>query len=96
MNIPLGFGDKTGNKVCRLKMALYGLKQSPRIWYSRFSKVMKKVGYKQNQGENTLFMKHSTIRGVYCYVDDIIISGNDKKEQKKKMKQQLINEFELK
>ncbi|RVW96204.1 Retrovirus-related Pol polyprotein from transposon RE1 [Vitis vinifera] len=30
MNIPSGFEGNTGNKVCKLKNALYGLKQSPR------------------------------------------------------------------
>ena len=55
MNIPLGFEGNTGNKVCKLKRALYGLKQSPRAWFGRFAKVMKEFGYKQSQGDHTLF-----------------------------------------
>jgi hypothetical protein len=30
MDAPLGFGEKFGTKVCKLKKSLYGLKQSPR------------------------------------------------------------------
>ena len=48
MNIPLGFEGNMGNKVCKLKNDLYGLKQSPRAWFGRFVKVMKEFGYKQS------------------------------------------------
>ena len=46
MSIPLGFNRGDGNKVCRLKNALYGLKQSPCSWFGRFAKVMIVNGYK--------------------------------------------------
>ena len=41
---------------------------------------MKEYGYKQSQGDHTLFIKHSTARGVIAllvYVDDIIVTSND-------------------
>ena len=91
MNIPLGFEGNTGNKMCKLKKAFYGLKQSPRAWFGRFAKVMKEFGYKQSQGDHTLFIKHSAARGVTAllvYVDDIIVSGNYEKE-KHEVKQRL-------
>ena len=59
MNIPPGFEGNTGNKVCKRKKVIYGLKQSPRAWFERFEKVMKESGYKQSQGDHTLFIKHS-------------------------------------
>ena len=31
-------------KVCRLKKSLYGLKQSPRAWFGRFTKSMRAFG----------------------------------------------------
>ena len=77
MNIPPGFEENTGNKVCKLKKALYGLKQSPKAWFRRFEKVMKEFGYKQSQGNHTLFIKYSATRGVTAllvYVDDIIVT----------------------
>ncbi|RVW62074.1 Copia protein [Vitis vinifera] len=98
MNIPLGFEENTGNKVCKLKKALYGLKQSPRAWFRRFAKIMKESGYKQSQGDHTLFIKHSATRGVTAllvYVDDIIVTGNDERE-KHEVKQRLATKFEIK
>ena len=98
MSIPPEFNESDGNKVCRLKKALYGLKQSPRAWFGKFSKVMIANGYKQNQGDHTLFVKHSISRGVttlLVYVDDIIMQGNDKKE-KNTLKQCLAKKLEIK
>ena len=54
MNIPPRFEGNTSNKVCKLKKALYWLKQSPRAWFERFAKVMKEFGYKQSQDDHTL------------------------------------------
>lgn len=59
---------------------------------------MKEFGYKQSQGDHTLFIKHTAARGVTAllvYVDDIIITGNDEKE-KGDLKQKLVREFEIK
>ena len=58
MEVPPGFESKEG-MVCKLKKALYGLKQSPRAWFGRFAKVMTTLGYKQSQGDHTLFVRHS-------------------------------------
>jgi len=33
------------NFVCRLKRSLYGLKQSPRHWYKRFTKFIVSHGH---------------------------------------------------
>ena len=55
-------------------------------------------GYKQSQGDHTLFIKHSISRGVtslIVYVDDIIVTGNDEKK-KNTLKQCLAKEFEIK
>ncbi|RVW28578.1 Retrovirus-related Pol polyprotein from transposon RE1 [Vitis vinifera] len=60
--------------------------------------VMKEFGYKQSQGDHTLFIKHSATRGVtvlLVYVDDIIVTGNDERE-KHEVKQRLATEFEIK
>ena len=46
MDIPPGYSMTTGtNEVCKLQRALYGLKQSPRAWFGRFSLAMKKYGF---------------------------------------------------
>ena len=98
MSIPPGFNESDGNKICRLKKAPYGLKQSPHAWFGRFAKVMIANGYKQSQRDHTLFIKHSISKGVttlIVYVDDIIVTENDEKE-KYTLKQCLAKEFEIK
>jgi len=65
MDLPPGYdGQVAVGTVCKLKKALYGLKQSPRAWFGRFTKVMTNLGYKQSQGDHTLFIKHSVSGGV--------------------------------
>ena len=47
MELPLGYTTSTETKVvCKLQRALYGLKQSPRAWFRRFSLAMRKYGFK--------------------------------------------------
>lgn len=42
VDFPLGFANPTnGGKVCRLSPC-YGLKQSPRAWFDRFTQHIKK------------------------------------------------------
>ncbi|KAG8496181.1 hypothetical protein CXB51_009524 [Gossypium anomalum] len=59
---------------------------------------MLKLGYKQSQGDHTLFVKHSTSGGVttlLVYVDDIIVTGDDL-EGMENLKKCLVKEFEVK
>ena len=59
---------------------------------------MTALGYKQSQGDRTLFIKHSTSGGVtvlLVFVDDIIVTSDDWKEQLL-LSQHLAKEFEMK
>ncbi|RVW56491.1 Retrovirus-related Pol polyprotein from transposon TNT 1-94 [Vitis vinifera] len=59
MDIPAGLETTSNfNKVCRLRKSLYGLKQSPRAWFERFTKVVKGYRFVQCQSDHTLFVKH--------------------------------------
>jgi len=79
MRIPPGFEiESTRGKVWKLKKSLYGLKQSPRVWFKRFSDTIIQLEYKQGLSDHTLFTKvevdgRKTI--LIVYVDDIIIIG---------------------
>ncbi|KAK8990121.1 hypothetical protein V6N11_008637 [Hibiscus sabdariffa] len=99
MKIPPGLQAIGGSKkVCRLHKSLYGLKQSPRAWFERFTKVILRNGYKQSLAGHTLFLKeHSNGKKaiLLVYVDDIIITGDDEGEIAK-LKQLLNSEFETK
>ena len=45
MEIPPGYDAiNEGDKVCRLKKALYGLIQSPSVWCGRFTQAMVSLG----------------------------------------------------
>ncbi|RVW96936.1 Retrovirus-related Pol polyprotein from transposon RE2 [Vitis vinifera] len=99
MEIPPGFeGSMAKNQVCKLQKSLYGLKQSPRAWFDRFTKAFLKLGYKQGQADHTLFVKKShagKMAILIVYVDDIILSGNDM-EELQNLKKYLSEEFEVK
>ena len=81
MQIPPGCeAANTSNKVCKLRKSLYGLKQSPRAWFERLTRVVKKEGFTQCQSDHTMFVKHSLEGKVtlfIVYVDDIVITGDD-------------------
>ena len=99
MEIPPGLETSfNNNRVCKLKKSLYGLKQSPRAWFDKFAKSVRKQGYTQCQADHTLFVKFSSekkIAVLIVYVDDIILTG-DYEEELLGMKKQLAKEFEIK
>ena len=81
MTPPPGLEDSIApEKVLRLRKAIYRLKQSPRAWYHKLSCTLEEKGFKRSEADHTLFT-HQSPRGivvVLVYVDDLIISGNDK------------------
>ena len=83
--------------VCELQKALYRLKQSPKACFERFSLAMKKQGFKQSNSDHTLFLKHrqGMVTALIIYVDDMIITGNDK-EEISRLQKHLAAEFEMK
>ena len=42
-------------KVCRLQNAIYGLKQSPRAWFGKFSEVVLKFGLRHCHSDHSVF-----------------------------------------
>ena len=67
-------------KVCRLHKTIYGLKQSLRAWFGKFSEVVLKFGLRCCHYDHSVF-SHTSDRGkilLIVYVDDIIITGDDK------------------
>ncbi|KAJ0480224.1 putative RNA-directed DNA polymerase [Helianthus annuus] len=98
MEAPPGFtGNFKTKEVCRLKKTLYGLKQSPRAWFGRFTLAMKGYGFRQSNSDHTLFLKQrgKLITCLIIYVDDMIISGNDE-EELRKLNANLFAEFQMK
>ncbi|KAK8972381.1 hypothetical protein V6N11_034273 [Hibiscus sabdariffa] len=86
------------NQVCKLNRSLYGLKQSPRAWFERFTNVILQNGYKQSLVDHTLFIQHTSANKkviLLVYVGDIILTGDDAQEIQS-LKKILNREFETK
>ncbi|PNX77125.1 retrovirus-related Pol polyprotein from transposon TNT 1-94 [Trifolium pratense] len=99
MEQPPGFvAQGESGLVCRLQKSLYGLKQSPRAWFGKFSKVIQQFGMVRSEADHSVFFKCSpTNEMIYLvvYVDDIVITGDDE-EGIKQLKQHLFTHFQTK
>ncbi|KAL4284892.1 hypothetical protein GQ457_16G019360 [Hibiscus cannabinus] len=74
---------------------LYFLKQSPRAWFNRFTRVNLNNGYRQCQTNHTLFTKVTSTRRksiLIVYVDDIDIT-RDAIDEIESMKKLIALEF---
>ena len=81
--------------VCKLRRSLYGLKQSPQTWFSRFSSMVQEFGMIRSVADYSIFYHHSSAgKCIYLivYVDDIVITGSDQ-DGIQKLKQHLFNHF---
>ena len=80
MEQPQGFvSEKFPNYVCRLKKALYCLKQAPRAWYGKIAKYFKFCGFRLSNLDPSLFVKvkASLSTMILLYLDDMIVTGDD-------------------
>nr|GEU92053.1 putative ribonuclease H-like domain-containing protein [Tanacetum cinerariifolium] len=71
---PSGFEDLYfPNKVYKVKKALYGLHQAPRVWYETLSTYLLENGFRRGIIDKTVFIKKDKgdILLVQVYVDDI-------------------------
>ena len=99
MDFPPGclLSEKQSQKLCRLKKSLYGLKQSLRAWFGKFTQSMKAFSYCQSNLDHTLFLKkhRGKITILIVYVDDMVVIGNDL-EERKTLQNYFSKEFEMK
>lgn len=95
---PEGFIDSNNKeKVCLLKRAIYGLKQSSRVWNKKVENVLEKLGFKKSNYEACIYFKvlDKSIIIIALYVDDFLIFSNDEKDCLK-LKDQLMKCFKIK
>ncbi|WOH04396.1 hypothetical protein DCAR_0623805 [Daucus carota subsp. sativus] len=80
MEQPRGFESKErSDYVCKLRKALYGLRQAPRAWYGKIGEFLVESGYQVTSADSSLFVKskQGKLTIVLVYVDDLIITGDD-------------------
>jgi hypothetical protein len=66
------------NYVCKLKKALYGIKQAPKAWFSRLDQYLQKQGYKRGTTDKNLYItiEDKNMIVVVGYVYEIIFGSN--------------------
>ncbi|RDX72319.1 hypothetical protein CR513_48216, partial [Mucuna pruriens] len=99
MEQPPGFvAQGESSLVCKLRRSLYGLKQSPRAWFGKFSQVVQNFRMTRSEVDDSVFYCHSSFgKCVYLvvYVDDIVITGNEDIKISQ-LKQYLFSHFQTK
>ena len=99
MEQPPGFVTQgKSSLVCRLRRSLYGLKQSPRAWFRRFSSVVQEFGMTRSTSNHSVFYHHtSSGQCIYLivYVQDIVITCSNQ-DGIQKLKQHLFSHFQTK
>jgi hypothetical protein len=79
MKQPPGYIDQNFlQHVCKLDMALYGLKQTLRAWYSKLSAKLVLLGFKASKADTLLFIYNKSGVTIFLlvYVDDIIVTSS--------------------
>ncbi|KAJ9519049.1 hypothetical protein QJQ45_003521 [Haematococcus lacustris] len=75
MQQPAGYEDGTA-RVCRLRRALYGLRQAPRAWHARLKAELEQLGFVASEADSCLL---TMVRGnskvlLAVYVDDCLLA----------------------
>ena len=73
---------KYASKVVKLQRALYGLPQSGRAWYHRFSEFIQKKGYKRLASDPCIYYHATNDIYIALYVDDGAVFATEHAEYK--------------
>lgn len=93
MEVPKGVSAKNlSNKICKLKKALYGLRDAPKCWNDMFNNVIVKLGFKRSKKDPCLYISE----GIYLllYVDDLLIFSKSC-EKLENLKENLLKNFKM-
>ena len=94
---PLGFAvPGKEHLVCKMNKALYGLRQSPRMWYKRIDTYLRSIGLTRSSSDyNMYYLRTGSNRLVLVlYIDDLFLLGGDE-QQINWLKAQLHTQFDI-
>ena len=77
MVIPKGKRDSQ-TIACRLLKSIYGLKQSPRAWYSKINSFFSEQGFSRNEQDHSMFIHRNRQIILILYVDDLVLAAPTK------------------
>ena len=99
VDIPKGSETEANrNMVCKLLKVLYGLKQSPRLWYERLSGfLLQKLGLSRINADHSIFVTETGLNGpiISTFVDDIKIMAPKGTGIIQRMKAELTDAFSM-
>eukprot|EP00955_Chlamydomonas_euryale_P114376 366274-Chlamydomonas_euryale.AAC.2 len=74
--VPPGYEHIYSGKALRLKKAIYGLKQAPKVWWETLLAELQRDGFRPSIADSCLLVKYSDKGKVFIlvYVDDMLIA----------------------
>jgi hypothetical protein len=66
-----------GTMICRVKKALYGFRDSPRLWYDKLRSILEGMGFVRTTADLGLFIRQvpGGIHVLVLHVDDMVTLG---------------------
>lgn len=88
---------RSGGDACRLKKALYGLRQTGRQWHIRLKEKIESMGLSPTRGEPCLYhaRRGEDILLLLIYVDDILVAFRGERWMTE-VRRDLMEDFEIK
>ena len=80
MEQPPGYVVPREMQVCKLKKAIYDLKQSSCARFNKFSEIAIQFGFHRCNSDHSVFVRQRPAGCVILavYVDDILVTGSDR------------------
>lgn len=80
MKPPEGLKVTSAQKVCKLKKALYGLKEAPRLWNEHINTFLYSIGFTRSMNDSSLYTSWNGRNPesrifILLYVDDLLLAS---------------------
>ena len=85
--------SQEGSRVLRLKKALYGLKEAPRLWFRDIDAYLHSIGFKSSMSDSNLYLSPAII--LVLYVDDVLLASSSISELQR-VKKMLLLKYKMK